>query len=132
MSDIADFLRARIAERRALADSIHNRSCESVPDILYPDRETGACDCGEPEAVIADSDAKLALIDAYLPEGADPHPGLPCINYDGQDPKLYGEYDSCSRHLAASNRLIRSDYIPRILAQPFVGHPDHKGEEWAP
>lgn len=29
----------------------------------------------------------------------------------------------------------RKAYIPRslrILAQPFAGHPDHKGEEWAP
>jgi hypothetical protein len=26
----------------------------------------------------------------------------PCINYDGQYPEWYDEYDSCSRHLAAA------------------------------
>lgn len=28
----------------------------------------------------------------------------PCVNYDGQDPKDYDEYDSCSKHLAAARR----------------------------
>ena len=28
--------------------------------------------------------------------------------------------------------LGNADDVLRHLAQPFVGHPDHKGEEWAP
>lgn len=32
----------------------------------------------------------------------------PCINYDGQNPEWYDEYDSCSQHLAAAEaRRVR-------------------------
>lgn len=52
--------------------------------------------------VLAECDAKWRIIAAYLPPGDDPHPGLPCINYEGQDPNGYDEYDTCHRHLQAS------------------------------
>lgn len=48
------------------AASWHNRGCESVPDILYPDREPGACDCGVPEQVLRDIDAKRRLLAEYI------------------------------------------------------------------
>lgn len=85
----------------------------------------------DPARVLADVDAKRKIVDAYLPSGGDPHPGLPCINYEGQDPAEYFSYDSCERHIAASARLLRSDYVLRLLALPYVDHPDYR-EEWRP
>jgi hypothetical protein len=130
VSDIADFLRARIAERRALADGIHSRDCESVPDILYPDREPGACDCGEPEAAISHCDAKLALVDLHA------------ITVEKADAPRYDPYTgerrpdehnvACAVCGWASDNPTSGCTTLRILAQPFAGHPDHKGEEWAP
>ena len=90
---------------------------------------------GEPAAdpdVISDLDAKLAIVDAYLPPGETPHPGQPCVNYEGQEPEDYDDYEACSRHVEASKKLLRHDYVLRLLAQPFAGHQDYKGEEWAP
>lgn len=150
MTDLADFLRARYAERRAIAEAaspwpwkINPDDPEEVlasDDILVADvfalssnqtRNTATfIATNDPADVIADLDAKLAIIDAYLPPDADPHPGLPCINFKGQDPADYSEYDSCSRHLDAAPRLLRSDHVLRILARPFAGHTDYQ-EDWA-
>jgi len=134
VSEIADFLRARYAERRALAESIHHRDCESLPDILYPGRETGACDCGEPAAVIADCDAKLALVDDILAERHEvvEDPWYTCSaateEHDGGrccDQNRRGKPCDCGRDACVNRRLA-------ILAQQFAAHPEHKGEEWAP
>jgi hypothetical protein len=100
-----------MAERQTLADSIHRRDCESVPDLLYPDRETGACDCGEPEAVIADCDAMLAIINLM------------------DETLKYAQGDTEVDHYGA---LSAAEETLSRLAQPFAGHPDHKGEEWTP
>jgi hypothetical protein len=85
VSDIADFLRARIAERRALAEAARHggagRWHQEDPD-RYPGRVVDERDelvtfnvsaptdeqaahiaANDPESVIADCDAKLALID---------------------------------------------------------------------
>jgi hypothetical protein len=178
MSEIADFLRARITERRALADSIHSRDCESVPDILYPDRETGACDCGEPATVIADCDAKLALINEIEPaldenlepatdaelhaleshsayeyrttsgprkqwddvdmppcdDNGDPEPGWERNTDAGRDGWERFDYTEESYWRRLRPDGPRSVHLPRtlrILAQPYAGHPDHSGDEWA-
>lgn len=222
MSEIADFLRGRIAERREQADSIHRRDCESLPDVLHPGRETGACDCGEPESVVADCDAKLALVKELEPPeepdltpraGGDEvpwccggfaafcplctdrtgatvhceghaatdenafavrtarlharcaHPAyeyattegqrkqwddadMPPLDEDGKpepgwerntDAGIQGwerfDYteESYWRRLRPGGpRPVHISRALKILAQPFAGHPDHKGEEWAP
>ena len=133
MSEIADFLRARIAERRALADSIHNRSCESVPDILYPDRETGACDCGEPGGVIADCDAKLALVDDLLAERhqvvEDCWYTCAAATEERDGGETCNEADSgkpcnCGRDTRVARRL-------QLLAMPYISHSDYR-DEWRP
>ncbi|MFD9276904.1 hypothetical protein ACFWD7_06375 [Streptomyces mirabilis] len=71
MSEIADFLRTILGQDKARQQDIweqwHHKDCEAVPQVLYPDRETGSCDCGVPERVIADCDAKLALINEIEP-----------------------------------------------------------------
>ena len=77
----------------------------------------------DPEQVLADVAAKRAILDAYLPEDGDPHPGLPCINYEGQNPEHYSEWDTCSRHIKANETLIRQDFVIRLLASAYRHRP---------
>lgn len=85
----------------------------------------------DPARVLRDVEAKRRIVDAYLPPGADPHPGLPCINYEGQDPADYDDYDSCSRHLEATKHRFHTDYVLRLLALSYADHPSYR-EEWRP
>jgi hypothetical protein len=64
-----------------------------------------------PARVLADLDAKLAIVDLMDRMLAAAEGDTEVDHYGGLD--------------AAEETLRR-------LAQPFVGHPDHKGEEWAP
>ena len=156
MSEIADFLRARIAERRTLAEaaaedsgmnwspgddlssSVHETDSGS-PVVIGPwehldldvRRHIAASD---PAAVIADCDAKLAVVDDLLAEthvvvedpwytcsaATEEHDGGRCC-----DEHRRGKPCDCGRDTRVNRRLA-------ILAQPFAGHRDHKGEEWAP
>ncbi|MCX4605485.1 DUF6221 family protein [Streptomyces anulatus] len=85
----------------------------------------------DPARVLREVDAKRAVLNAYLPPDADVHPALPCINFEGQDPADYDEYDSCSRHLDAAPRSLRSDHVLRLLALPYADHSDYR-DEWRP
>lgn len=130
MSEIADFLRARIAERRALAEAASpgpwhaNAERDEVvaaDDITVADgfalsgRQLRATvdhiAANDPEDVIADCDAKLAIVNLM------------------DETLKYAEGDTEVDHYGA---LGMADEILYLLAQPFAGHPDHKGEEWAP
>jgi len=79
----------------------------------------------DPARVLREIKAKRAIVAAYLPAGGDPHPGLPCINYEGQDPANYSEWDTCSRHIKASETRIHHDYVIRLLAAVHADHPDY-------
>ncbi|GAX57306.1 DUF6221 family protein [Streptomyces olivochromogenes] len=115
MNEIADFLRARLAEDAARQQDVweesHHRDCESLPDVLHPNNETGACNCGLPARVLADVEAKLALIDHMV--------GMLTAAEGDTEVDHYGALDAAEKTLC-------------LLAQPFAGHPDHKGEEWTP
>lgn len=135
MDDLVAFLRARLEEDEA--EDWHRRACQThtkMPanaPLLFGPGAPLTCNCPVPERLMAEVDAKRKIVDAYLPAGQDPHPGLPCINYEGQDPAAYSGYDSCERHIAANARLLRSDYVLRLLALPYTDHPDYS-EEWRP
>ncbi|MFC8361126.1 hypothetical protein ACFUIY_14785 [Streptomyces griseorubiginosus] len=43
----------------------HDKECEAVPSVLYPDLEPGACTCGVPEQVLAEIEARRALLDEH-------------------------------------------------------------------
>lgn len=153
MSEIADFLRARIAERRALAEAASPgpwHANEEHDEVLAADGITVAdgfalsgrqlratvdhIAANDPADVIADCDAKLALIDALLAErhevvgdpwytcaaATEEHDGGETCNED-----WLGRPCNCGRDARVNRRLA-------ILAQPFIAHPDHKGEEWKP
>ncbi|SES03643.1 DUF6221 family protein [Streptomyces qinglanensis] len=153
MNDIADFLRARYAEQRALALAASpgpwqpNAEHDEVIAIDGITVAEGFALSGrqlratvdhlaahDPTAVIADLDAKLALV-ADL--DAERHAVVEDCWYtcaaateerDGgetcDESRLGGPCD-CGRDARIDRRL-------EILARPFARHPDHKGEEWAP
>ncbi|MGW4076060.1 DUF6221 family protein [Streptomyces asiaticus] len=134
MTDIADFLRARYQEQREAQGRIFRdtyqpgNACPLCQKPTWemtvyggdPSRLASFDPCGheindpaqldqfqEPAPdpdVIADLDAKLALVDEL--DAADPEAGYITATFTAQD-------------------------ALRLLAQPFAGHPDHKGEEWA-
>ncbi|GAA1888136.1 hypothetical protein GCM10009837_07480 [Streptomyces durmitorensis] len=156
MSEIADFLRNRWAEARA-AELAKRRSIPSafdghdvevrherdMPAEVLIDGHPYAAEkylavATEPAPdphVIADLDAKLALIDDLLAERHEVVDGdcwYTCAaateEHDGGetcDDDRRGRPCDCGRD-ARVGRLLA------ILAQPFAGHPDHKGEEWTP
>lgn len=72
MDELVEWLRAQLDEDAAsTADphaerAWHARGCESVPDVLYPDRETGACDCGVPARVLREIEADRKLVAEYV------------------------------------------------------------------
>lgn len=78
----------------------------------------------DPARVLLEVESRLAIVAAYLPPGGDPHPGLPCVNFEGQDPADRNGHDPCSRHLEASKRLLHGDYVLRLLSRPYRDHPD--------
>ncbi|MFI0233131.1 DUF6221 family protein [Streptomyces sp. NPDC017086] len=85
----------------------------------------------DPARVLREVEAKRKIVDTYLPPDADPHPGLPCINYEGQRPIHYDDVEPCWRHQKANERLVRHDYVLRLLALPYADHPDYRAE-WRP
>lgn len=142
MSEIADFLRARYVERRAAISPMPNgpwtwHEVESLEDTgkyealagddavvlsaadeegyhAWIDKHDGLDDflaVVQPQELLADLDAKLALVDRMI------------------EMLAAAEGDTEVDHYGA---LDAAETTFRILAQPFAGHPDHKGEEWAP
>lgn len=130
MSEIADFLRARYAERRQLAlaaspgpwhpnaehDEVVAADGITVADgFALSGRQLRATvdhiAAHDPDDVIADCDAKLAIVNLM------------------DETLKYAEGDTETDHYGA---LSAADDTLRHLAQPFAGHPDHKGEEWTP
>lgn len=154
MSELADFLRARYAERRALAEAASPgpwHADEEVDEVVAVDGITVAdgfalsgrqlratvqhIAANDPNDVIADCDAKLALIDDLLAERHEVVDGdcwYTCAaateERDGGetcDDNRLGNPCDCGRDARVNRRLL-------ILARPFARHPDHKGKEWAP
>ncbi|MEU4051249.1 DUF6221 family protein [Streptomyces olivaceus] len=135
MSDIADFLRARYAEQRALAEATaEDAGKDWSPGDEYLSSSVNDADSGaavvigpweyldwdtrrhiaahDPAAVLADLDAKLFLI-----EGC-------------EHALAAAEADPTTE--AAKNATEVVDRLLRYFAASFAGHPDHKGEEWKP
>lgn len=139
MSEIADFLRARYQERRALAEAASPGPWHADADgyevlavdgvtvadgFALSDRQLRATvdhiAANDPADVLADCDAKLELVDEH---GAGGHywPGSStqyCKTCGSGEPNEYPTDWPC--------RTLK------LLARPFAGHPEHKGEEWAP
>lgn len=83
----------------------------------------------DPARVLREIAAKRQIVAAYIPPGTSPHPGQPCINYEGQDPTDYDRSDGCSLHIEASKTALHHDYVLRLLALPYSDRPGYR-EEW--
>lgn len=125
MSDtLVAFLHARLdedeARQKSGVDGWHHRGCESLPDVLYPDRETGACDCGVPERLLAEVEARKALLTEHVPQD------------DGS-----GLNEVCSVCAKRPDGDWYHYLVPapcqtlRLLALPYAAHPGYK-EAWRP
>ncbi|MFE9432348.1 DUF6221 family protein [Streptomyces sp. NPDC006640] len=137
MTEIADFLRARIVERRALAEA----AAEDAGLKWSPGNETFGSSVNEadsgaavvvgpwdyldwdvrrhiaanaPAAVIADLDAKLRILDGVVPE------------IDAMEDQIDAEWGAGDPSERESMTLLR------ILARPFAEHPSYRKEDWAP
>jgi len=113
-ADLVAFLRARFDEETARQqdhwEQWHHRDCEAVPQVLYPERETGTCDCGVPTRVLADIDAKRKLLTEYTDSEQALAP-------------LADMYD-----VGRVEGLLAA---LRLLALPYASHEDYRNE-WAP
>ena len=134
MSDLADFLRARYAERRAIAEAaspwpwkINPEDPEqvlAVDDVVVADafalssnqtRNTATfIAANDPADILADLDAKLAIIDAYERAAYTLSLATP-----GTAP-----------HALMTGARNYMHLTLQYLAQPFAGHPDYQ-EDWA-
>ncbi|WP_406122958.1 DUF6221 family protein [Streptomyces canus] len=136
MSEIADFLRARYAERRALAEAASPgpwRANAENDEVVADDGITVAegfalsgrqlratvdhIVANDPTDVIADLDAKLAIVDLHAP-----------VELAGLGELM----DACAVCEVTGKYPEFPCQTLRILAQPFAGHPGHKGEDWTP
>lgn len=98
--------------------SWHARDCESVPDVLYPDQETGACDCGVPATMLREIEGKRQTLD----EHTDVNDGSCGTCVDGK--WGYPTHGGSSPQQYPCRTL-------RILFLPYAGRPGYR-EEWKP
>lgn len=124
MSDeLVRFLQARFTEDAARQQDIweqwHHRDCEALPQVLYPDRETGACDCGVPARVLAEVEAKRQVLNAHpstrdvvtvSPDGAH---GFGCATCHQDEGVIVGDGWCVTL---------------RALASVYASHPDYRAE----
>ena len=112
MSGLVEFLRARLDEDEARQrdpwSQWHNKGCEAVPDVLYPDRETGACDCGVPARVLAEVAAKRQIIRMWE--------------------QLRQFHESSSGYSLADGAASKALQLHAVV---YADHPDYE-ERWRP
>ena len=140
MSEIGDFLRARYAEARARENGKRRQIPSAFDDHELEVRREGGVDTllvdGHPYPidewreiatepapdpdVITDLAAKTAVVDLH--DSAGSHR---CPTYD--------QYPGAEQYVDHEPRIrVQPCSTLRVLAQPFAGHQDHKGEEWSP
>jgi hypothetical protein len=114
VTDLADFLRARLDETAEQADQLHTVSCSIHPQGL----EQTWCDCDYPARVLADVEAKRRIIELHrvLREPISDDDVLVCCTCeDRQD--HHAAYWPCQ--------------TLRLLAVSYADHPDYR-DEWRP
>ncbi len=108
MNELVEFLRARLDEDAAeLPDNLHLSWCERAQEYVY----AGApCDCGNPDRVLREIEAKRRLLEELRPLTAE------------ADGIIWSEYSS---HHGSEETLLA------LLALPYSDHPDYR-EDWRP
>ncbi len=104
MSDLAGFLAARLDEAavRATMREVHASSCESVPSEGY---YTFPCDCGVPERMGREVDAKRKILARYE--------------------EIFAERKKHPEDLAVAGALLALHGVVCALAAVDCDHPDY-------
>jgi hypothetical protein len=113
--ELSEFLTARIEEdqvKRVTMREWHAETCEHLPQP--EDGYTFPCDCGVPERMAVECEAKRRIVEAHRWEEFD--------DGDGSVP-YYTDCDDCRQ--SPPCRTLR------LLALPYADHPDYR-EEWRP
>jgi hypothetical protein len=120
VKEIAIWLRAQLDVDEANAYEVHDRDCQSVV-MTWTDWTTpthaGPCDCGWPERMLAEIQAKRRMLDDVVPDAT------------GLDMSVDGEFRVGSRDEKAEPYL--GDILTRLLALPYAEQPGYR-EEWRP
>lgn len=118
-ADLTAFFSARLDEEATRQQDIwgkwHHQNCEAVPDVLYPDRETGACDCGVPERVLRDIEAKRQILNEHR----------------GSDSYVYTDDGTRACSTCGDSTIRHPCQTLRLLAAVYADHPDYQ-EAWRP
>ena len=116
MLKLTEFLHARLTElaeqQKNSSTAWHRRDCAYLPEPGMYDAE---CDCGVPERVLAETEAKQRVVKAY--DNAVISFGHTEVGAPLHD--LMGGSVNSLRH------------VLQLLALPYSGHPNYK-EEWKP
>lgn len=111
--DIAEFITGRLAERAADVHLIHALGCDALNPCADGCCTMGTCDCGEPERILVDIEAKRAILDRVVS----------AIRADER--LVEGEWGSGIPDLAGHEN---SGLLLCLLATEFAGHPKFKSE----
>ena len=138
MTSLTAFISARIDEDDSAARAVDTEEWggldawgPGMTKFYYGDH------CFDPARVLKECAVKRYILQSYVADGEDPHPGFPCTDDIKRDPegKLYEEMNSydrgaCERHLASWDHQHHSEFVLKVLALAWADHPDYN-QEWA-
>jgi len=132
-ADLPEWLAAQLAvDVQLLTDphsdrGWHAKTCATLPDVLYPGREPGECDCGVPERLAREIEAKRQLLILHRPvTRADflTDTGTPTV------PLVVCH--ECDANTTDANWPDYPCWTLRFLALPYADRSGYNEEEWAP
>jgi hypothetical protein len=117
MSDLTEWLRAQLDEADQEVDFIHADDCPSVV-VAYDDgtsqRMVGPCNCGVPQYLRTEVEAKRRILDQVVPD------------VRRMEERIGEEWSS-----GEPGNHDTSDALIRLLALPCADRPGYR-EEWRP
>lgn len=131
MDDLVRWLRAVLDDEAAAQGrpetAWHRRDCGSLPDVLYPGQETGACDCGVPAQALRELGAKRQLLDDYMVTARIRDEAAARIKAAGDrpDPQDLDTWDRAQREAAILEGSVK------LAASPLADRPGYRAE-WRP
>lgn len=126
MTDITAFLIDRYFEQEHRIAFVHHLSCPRILGNFTPE---AVCDCGMPEMLRADLEAKRCIIERHRPvtelwnDGEKMHEVTLCGTC------AYGQSCEHCFDLATDTEALWPCHELRLLASPFADHPDYD-ENW--
>lgn len=127
MTDLVEFLRARLDDDERRAPNVHALDCELTMTAGF----SGPCTCGVPDRIAAEVDAKRRILDLHKPyqqgymytAAGVRVPNIRCsVCHDVPEDV---DYDNPPYAVEFPCPTLR------LLALPFAAHPDYR-QEWRP